>query len=133
MTLFKYSEKLMPLLRCIEKLSERSKKVIIAESKRELILSIVEICKNILNGAFTVSSCDKFQLKKYSRRFIKLARREKLTKNLKEEKKLINYRGNIGFLSIIIKIALENAGELCQEAPYSRKQSTTEKLESLED
>lgn len=133
MTLFKYSEKLLPLLKCIENLSERSKKVIIAESKRDLILSIVEICKNIINDAFNVSSSEKFQLKKYSRRILKLVKRERLTKNLREEKKLINYRGNIGFLSIIIKIALENAGELCQEVSVSGNKSDKEELESFED
>lgn len=121
----------MPLLKCIQNLSERSKKVIIADAKRDLILAIVEICKNIVNQAFTVSSSEKFQLRKYSRRIVKLVNRKKLTKNLQEEKKLINYRGNIGFLSIIISIAIANAGEVCPKL-VSDNQSTIGELKSFD-
>lgn len=123
MELYKHTKGLLSLLKCILKLSERSKKVIIADAKRDLILSIVEICKNIINGSFAISSSERFQLRKYLKRIVKLSKREKVTKNLLEEKKLINYRGNIGFLSIIISIALENAGDFDRNEFFRENQS----------
>lgn len=133
MELYKHTKELLPLLKCILKLSERSKKVIIADAKRDLILSIVEICKNIINGSFSISSSEKFQLRKYLKRIVRLSKREKVTKNLQEEKKLINYRGNIGFLSIIIAIALENAGNFDRGELLADNPCTCRELKAFED
>lgn len=98
----------LSLLETLATFSKRCQKTIINEAKRQTILAIIEICRNISTGTFNYSKSDKISLKRYSNRIKKLAKREKLSKQFIIEKKLINYRGNIGFLSKVIAIAIKN-------------------------
>lgn len=101
-------ERHMLLLESIANLSDKGQKTIISGAKRYLILAIIEICKKLKNGTFLYSKAERNQLKRYNNRIRKLSMREKLSKGFHLEKKLINYRGNIGFLSKIIGIAKKN-------------------------
>lgn len=98
----------LPLLEAIASFSERCQKSIINEAKRRTIQAIIEMCRSVSSGTFNFSRSDKIKLKPYRSRIKKLAKREKLSKNLIVEKQLINHRGNIDFLSKVIAIAINN-------------------------
>lgn len=118
----KHLEKSLPLLKVIEKLSDKSRRVVINEASRDLILAIVEICQHVLSETFVYSPSEKFQLASFRKRMLKLTMRAKISRNLDFEKKLINYRGNAEFISFIISIAIKNMSKLDHSTVFDNKQ-----------
>jgi len=98
------------LLKAIPNLPEKTVKKVVASGDRSLIISICEICLNLLSETFSCTPGVKRKLKRYKHRLTKLAERKKLSKNCRIEKNLINRNcgGALGgFLSVLIPPALE--------------------------
>lgn len=104
----KHLEKNLKLLYTLQSLPEKTKKIIINDADRSLIIAICEICLNLLCGTFCCTPKVKRKLKKFKNKLKKLASRKKLSKNFNIEKKIINqYGGSVNFLAYLIPPALE--------------------------
>lgn len=100
-------KKNLNILQSLVDLPENIVRKLIDTADKSLVIAIVEIILNLLEGVFEVGAAIKKKLKKFEFELRKLAGRKKLSKNCRVEKKLINLK-KFGYtlLSLIIPAAL---------------------------